>query len=301
VSELSKVSCATRDTAIQIFDSFLSRCLQDGKHGDIYCLSNVFVSHAATSSILLSCKLHECKKLLSMSSFPDFRVDDLVNFEMEVLLVVGFDICPPNTPTSFVQRFLHIWTDNLPLIEKIADTAEILLAEFWEDCLESVVFAPSTIAIAAILISFSILQMDCKSWLDCLPDSCLSPPSPSVSVCHWLAFDSLNVDKCLSRFHQLDCVRKHFQSKSPTSVYETHVAMSPTPGMHPHCGSSSTSCNRLSSPTKSLQGTGHTTSSCDQGAPSVVHSVSRDERDDSCSVAIDVDAIERDGIYSQLV
>lgn len=37
----------------------------------------------------------------------------------------------------------------------------------------SLLFAPSTIAIAALILSFSILRMDCTDWLRCIPNFCL--------------------------------------------------------------------------------------------------------------------------------
>ena len=37
----------------------------------------------------------------------------------------------------------------------------------------SMLFAPSTIAIAALILSFSILLMDCTLWLNTIPNFCL--------------------------------------------------------------------------------------------------------------------------------
>ena len=34
-------------------------------------------------------------------------------------------------------------------------------------------FAPSTIAIAALILSFSILRQDCTDWLSSIPNFCL--------------------------------------------------------------------------------------------------------------------------------
>ena len=39
-------------------------------------------------------------------------------------------------------------------------------------------YAPSTIAIAAVVLSFSVLQLDCAAWLAAVPDCCFPAPAP---------------------------------------------------------------------------------------------------------------------------
>jgi hypothetical protein len=40
---------------------------------------------------------------------------------------------------------------------------------------ESLCYAPSTIALSVLLLTFSKLRVNCGEWLHCLPDECLPP------------------------------------------------------------------------------------------------------------------------------
>lgn len=75
-------------------------------------------------------------------------------------------------------------------------------------------FAPSTTAICALIISFSTLRMDCTPWLDCVPDMCLRRAGNNT---HNSLFD---IDKCLDIFQRIERVhrRSKVQVESPTSI-----------------------------------------------------------------------------------
>lgn len=62
-------------------------------------------------------------------------------------------------------------------------------------------FAPSTIAISALILSFSILHMDCSEWLSSLPNFCLR-------------FDKLTSPATAPdyRFYDIDCCLRNFKS-----------------------------------------------------------------------------------------
>jgi len=54
-------------------------------------------------------------------------------------------------------------------VDEVAMVAGVLVSEFWEDpsCL---LFAPSTIATTAMIVSLSLHRLTCDQFLDCLPD-----------------------------------------------------------------------------------------------------------------------------------
>ena len=85
-------------------------------------------------------------------------------------------------------------------------------------------FAPSTIAISAIILSFSTFRIDCKPWLDCVPNKCFRREGSYIK-------DSLllDIDKCLDTFQRIESINhtlpKYSQEKSPISV----IAYPPSP------------------------------------------------------------------------
>ena len=70
-------------------------------------------------------------------------------------------------------------------------------------------FAPSTIAIAALILSFSILLMDCTLWLNTIPNFCLPLLEENPSESWNTNFDDYNhpnvlKSKCLKSSYRLD-------------------------------------------------------------------------------------------------
>jgi hypothetical protein len=134
------MSSDSRDSAIQIFDKFMSVMLPENIEAD-----TDFISYAVAVSIVISSKLHESRRRLSLLSFQDFRIDLLKHFERLILSKIGLSIAPQITPTAFVVELLILWQPNsqypppcpknfgygffYPTIIKIADS---LIAEFWE-------------------------------------------------------------------------------------------------------------------------------------------------------------------------
>jgi hypothetical protein len=122
------MSSDSRDSAIQIFDKFMSVMLTENKESES---DTNFISYAVAVSVVLSSKLHESRRQLSLLSFQDFRIDMLKHFERLILSKIGLSIAPQITPSSFVLELLFLWqpdTDHTTMI-KIADS---LISEFWE-------------------------------------------------------------------------------------------------------------------------------------------------------------------------
>jgi hypothetical protein len=87
----------------------------------------------------------------------------------------------------------------------------------------SLLFAPSTIAISALILSFSILHMDCSEWLSSLPNFCLhfdDKTSSSNAPDHRF----YDIDCCLRSFKNINGILSRSQAgqkssrTSPTSV-----------------------------------------------------------------------------------
>ena len=124
------MSSECRDTAIQIFDKFMSVMLTENRESQS---DTNFISYAIAVSVVLSSKLHghESRRQISLLSFQDFRIDMLKHFERLILSKIGISIAPQITPASFALELLLLWQPNTDhtIIIKIADS---LIAEFWE-------------------------------------------------------------------------------------------------------------------------------------------------------------------------
>lgn len=203
VVSMSEMSMDARDTSIQIFDRFFGRhLLYDPSAFD----NSETFSTVAAVSVLLSSKFHESRPL-SMSSFSSFTSEVLSAAENNVLVTLEYNIVPLVTPTAFIHQMLLLWPnleENFNLLSSVTDIACKLIGEFWETA-ASCQYAPSTIALAALLLAFSSQRIDCSRWLsDCVPDSCLPgakniifPPSGQYL---------LDIDRCLMDFQRRCCV-----------------------------------------------------------------------------------------------
>lgn len=78
---------------------------------------------------------------------------------------------------------------------------------------------PSTIAISALLIAFSMLQIYCGTWLESIPDFCF--PS-ATNLVFSQSIHYLDLDRCISAFERIPSLKEPQNSSSPTSVSEMH-------------------------------------------------------------------------------
>lgn len=168
------------------------------------------------TSILLSCKMHETRSLVSCCSFPQFNKNELIKLEINILMTIGFNINASITPTNFIDILLRLWTKDEDLINQIASHADDLLNIIWEDS-ESMCFSSEILACSLLLKSFSDLRMDINEWISYLPLNSIKYE---------------NIDKCLNKYfknssynnnnynnNRISCVN------SPVSI--THMPFSP--------------------------------------------------------------------------
>ena len=178
-----------RDTTIQVLDGFIQKCVLDQNP----FLSNAkYISLAAAVSAIVATKVHDSSRSLSTASFPFFKAIDLVSFERYLLEKIQYDISINNNPTLFMLNMLEAWEEGQQFHEALLREASALLSLFWLS-IESITYAPFTIATSALLLSFSKLGVDPSSWLKTLPESCIPRSSPLLPLC----FD---VDRCLETF-----------------------------------------------------------------------------------------------------
>lgn len=202
----------TRDLSVQLLDCFLMESL----HRHPQSLANITVTlYAAATSLILASKLLEWHPL-SMSSFRHFPVADMAIFEKHFLKIINFDVSPLTTPTSFALKFIRCWPahDKVPFL-LLQEVVEKLIGKFWE-VPESMSFNPSTVGLAALLLSFSQLRLDCTEMLAHLPAMCFTP---ELQPCQGL--DSmLDVDRCLQLFFKT--VAASATTSDPIAVEATH-------------------------------------------------------------------------------
>lgn len=242
VAVMSEMSMDARDTSVQIFDRYFGRRLQHdpGAFDDPVSFSTV-----AAVSVLLSSKFHESRPL-SMSSFNSFTADALSTAENAVLVVLDYNIVPLATPTSFIHHMLLLWPTfdkDAQFLTHVTDVACKMVGDFWEYAV-SCRYAPSTIALAALMLAFSSLHVDCSRWLlDCVPDACL--PGMGEDIFPQNGPLLLDIDSCLSEL-QKNCCSRNFDpssapmdkgamdsgridSSSPVSIAEGFRAATPVP------------------------------------------------------------------------
>ena len=210
VSNTYHFSSFTRDSAIQILDAYMT--IQVTKKNVELLDSTVAVAHAAVVALTLGFKLHETKRTLHLHSFRDFDTTKLKEFEVSVLSDLCFSLNPQITPSAFIHEFLDVWHPVQAIADMKTDLtrkADLFMAEFWEE-VESINYASSTMAIAALILSFSILHMDCAEWLALIPNCCL-PLSDNYLIAtssqQLMIRRLFDVDACLVAFSKIPSLR----------------------------------------------------------------------------------------------
>lgn len=139
----------------------------------------------------------------------------MISYQYSFLQKINFEIHPNATPTACIHILLGLWDcHNENLKKKLASNADTFIVEFYCSR-KSLLYAPSTIAICALIISFSVLRMDCTNWLSCVPDLCLRKGSDDACFL-------LDIDSCLDMFQKIERLHRinTFPVGSPTSIAE---------------------------------------------------------------------------------
>ena len=147
--------------SVQILDSFIFVCSKD----TLASLENhKFISMAAATAAIIAVKLHGCGKILTSASFPYFKHSELLEFERRMLKKLDYDINPSLSPMSFIRNMIAVWPNHTDKHASIISEADHIAAAFVHN-IKSSRFASSTIAMAALSLSFTKLQGDLGDWL----------------------------------------------------------------------------------------------------------------------------------------
>lgn len=237
MATVSEMSHDARECGVEIFDKFLMVSLIGNPN--VY-EDTVKLSFAAASAILISSKLHEGKSLLTMANFPGFDSKDLVAFEVMLLSKIGCQMNMLLTPSCFVRHLLGLFPEIEELHSVVIETAHQYISMFQEQP-AYLLFSPSTVAISALLISFSVYQVQSEVWLKTrIPDLCLPSENNPLN-----ADNMLDVVKCLAYFEKvlpenkrkLPVNAEQAQEQSQGSKGETRFQRSPTSVTSPIMGS----------------------------------------------------------------
>lgn len=202
IVSMCRMSSEIRDTSIQIFDKYLALALP--VYPEIL-LDTTSLPIASACSLILGTKTNENNSVLSTASFPHFEKEKMVEYEYHILDVINFSIVPQATPSSFIHELLKICPcDVIKDLSLLMKTADQLVEKFMQEP-EYLLYAPSTIAISALLLSFLHLEINCNEWLKYVPDYCL----PTASNPFFSSLPSqhksklLDVDGCLQCFQSI--------------------------------------------------------------------------------------------------
>jgi hypothetical protein len=138
--------------------------------------------------------------LNKVSETFEFTDAQIVSYELKILTAIGFDVAPLCTPSGFA----HLLFQNASAHQKdIRDVNNVTMLATVEanigKCLASSDFLPystSTLSIAAVIYSCSMMQVDCNDWLYSVPDRCFNPGSKWGSEEFQRAID---VNACLDK------------------------------------------------------------------------------------------------------
>lgn len=211
IMSVYKVPPEVRDTSIHIFDKFMSTSVLEN---EALASNDEYLHISAVVSVILSLKMHFMNTRRVMSHYTDFTVEQLEEFERRVLVTLSFKINPTIVPSNFVSHLLELLPANLmPRKAELQQISNQLLELFWEDP-DSILFAPSTVAVSAILRSFFILRLDFMPWFLKIPDFCLmKPENPCYDII--TNFDADDADACC--LFDIDRCQRKFVSYTPRS------------------------------------------------------------------------------------
>lgn len=217
VADRAQMGSDARDSSFQIFDRFLSLSYLDNH--DVFA-DITYICYASVASILISSKLHEGKELLTMDNFPHFPTEDLVEFERMFLRKIGYQITPLSTHSSFVRLLLGLCPEHAGQHLTLVEQADRYIGAFVEEP-NSVIFAPSTVAISALWLSFSALHLDCREWLARIPNICMPRADNELH-----RGDLLDIRLCLACLEGLESIHdlsRSQQVSSPIGVDLAHM------------------------------------------------------------------------------
>eukprot|EP01040_Poterioochromonas_malhamensis_P000536 gene536-571_t len=210
-----------RDSAVQILDAYLLEAFETNPKS---LEDTTVIKYAAVASATIGSKLHSSSNYARPDYFSAFNLDDILFFERQIVMKTGSRMSTLATPAYFVDYVVSLLCSEevggQVNKEQILQMVNTIIGEFWEDG-ASLLFAPSTIAISAVIMSLSLLRMDCSKLVDSLPEFLL----PNRAFPFFLEEDGksmyLDVNTCMKAMERLTYIRSTYMTRSPTSVANT--------------------------------------------------------------------------------
>jgi hypothetical protein len=216
---MSRDSPELRDCSVRIFDLFVTHSFSETPAILYDACWTVF---AAAASMLLASKLHYSHNFIKASQFTKFKTEDIIFFERMIVLRIGGKISPQATPSFFVESLIPLCEDLID-IDKLRKRANDLVGEFLEDSM-SMLFAPSTVAIASIIVSLSDLRVCGSSFINRVPDFFLfaSDNLPFFRPAD-MNDNYLDCQSCVKALEKLPSIRDKIMAISPISVSNERI------------------------------------------------------------------------------
>lgn len=132
----------------------------------------------------------------------------------------GSRISPLCSPSSYLHFAVEL-CQGIAEEDKLMKIANVLIGEFWEEA-SSLLFAPSTIAISAVIVALSVMNINCEAFLDKVPDYFF----PGYSKEFFLEGDGqkikfLDCDACVKALEKVPSMRTTSNTRSPASITDT--------------------------------------------------------------------------------
>jgi len=159
-----------------------------------------------------------------------FSTEDILFNEKEILSSICPKISPLATPSYFLYYAITLCSDLIRDEEQLITMATIVIGEFWETP-ASLLYAPSTIAISAIIVCLSMLEINCDSFLQKVPEFFFPNGEYNIFTAEKdgkLAY--LHFHECMLVMENLPSVRSYqsCHNSSPTSIAITATATATT-------------------------------------------------------------------------
>ena len=135
-----------------------------------------------------------------------------------MVMKAGSRISPLCSPSYYLQYVIGLCDESIDQ-ERLLKIANALIGEFWEES-TSLLYAPSTIAISAIIVALSVMNVNCESFLDKIPDYFFPGYSNDFFVESEVDQKSkfLDCDACVKALEKVPSMRTTSNTRSPASI-----------------------------------------------------------------------------------
>lgn len=212
---LARESDDARDMSMRIFDLYLTKCYMDKPQ---ILQDTCFISFAAATSIVLGSKLQNFRSPINASSLTAFNTEDVLSNEKDILSAISTRISPLTTPSYYLYYAISLCSDLVRDEEQLIKLATVVIGDFWEDP-ASLLYAPSTVAVSALIVCLSMLGISCQPFLEKLPEFFFPNGEYKIFTEEEGKSAYLHFHECMAAMERLPSVQSiHHCNSSPTSI-----------------------------------------------------------------------------------